>query len=95
MCRAFSRLCRVGRQLDKAQITAQFEALATYLRPPEMQELLLKGDRYSMQKFGVFADKSPIPYANGADAARTQAANTARGLLVDCQVALACHVIAV
>ena len=51
-----------------------------------MQELLLKGDRYSTQTFGFFAEKCPTKYVRGADACRAQAANTAAGLLVDCQV---------
>ena len=80
-------------QSDLAKL---LEALATYVRPPEMQELLLKGDRYSTQILGAIADKSAIHWLDkGAGAANAQAASTARGLLVDCQVALAWHVIAV
>ena len=72
----------------QAQIATQLQALADYLRPLEMQELLRKGDCCGLQKFAAISDKCADVYANGANAARAQVATTARGLLADCQVAV-------
>jgi hypothetical protein len=71
----------------QAHAATLFEELAAYLRPPEMQELLVKGDRYRTGlDSGSIADRCITPFVKGADGLRVEAAKTASGILLDCQV---------
>jgi hypothetical protein len=62
----------------RSQIATQLQALANYLRPAEMQELLRKGDSCSLRKLAAISKER-------GNAARAQLATTAGELLADCQ----------
>jgi len=64
-------------------LATKLEALAIYVRPAKMQELLQKGDSY--RKFPAMSDKRPELYQTAAKRARMEATKTTSDMLAECQ----------